>query len=148
MFMGPLHMLKLTNADNLVYAITGASQTKRSTLGLCNIPSFITKSTLFTLPLSLSHSLSLSLSPPLSLPHFPLSRSFRCRAFLFVCSYFGGPPCGAQGLTFPKPILISQAIVMELFSWKPRRKSRGPDWSPGGPRASIKARCFNSHNHQ
>lgn len=32
-------------------------------------------------------------------------------------------PC----LTFPKPILISQAIVMELFSWKPQRKSRGYD---------------------
>lgn len=31
------------------------------------------------------------------------------------------------GLTFPKLILISQAIVMELFSWKPRRKSRGYD---------------------
>lgn len=32
-------------------------------------------------------------------------------------------PC----LTFPKLILISQAIVIELFSWKPQRKSRGFD---------------------
>lgn len=37
------------------------------------------------------------------------------------------PSLRIHSLTFPKPILISQAIVMELFSWKPQRKSRGYD---------------------
>lgn len=37
------------------------------------------------------------------------------------------PSLRIRSLTFPKPILISQAIVMELFSWKPQRKSRGCD---------------------
>lgn len=37
------------------------------------------------------------------------------------------PSLRIHRLTFPKPILISQAIVMELFSWKPQRKSRGHD---------------------
>lgn len=37
------------------------------------------------------------------------------------------PSLRIHSSTFPKPILISQAIVMELFSWKPQRKSRGYD---------------------
>lgn len=37
------------------------------------------------------------------------------------------PSLRIHSLTFPKLILISQAIVMELFSWKPQRKSRGYD---------------------
>ncbi|KAL1254186.1 hypothetical protein QQF64_016415 [Cirrhinus molitorella] len=40
----------------------------------------------------------------------------------WVCS--SGSLLMSGGLTFPKLILISQTIVMELFSWKPRRKSR------------------------
>lgn len=47
------------------------------------------------------------------------------------------PSLRIQSSTFPKPILISQAIVMELFSWKPQRKSRGYDWSPEGPQSPL-----------
>lgn len=68
-------------------------------------------------------SVSPSLVPPQSLP--------RNAAHSSLCAHTE-PSLRTHSLTFPKPILISQAIVMELFSWKPQRKSRGPMIGPRG----------------
>lgn len=48
------------------------------------------------------------------------------------------PRSRSRSLAFPKLILISQAIVMKLFSWKLRRRSHDPNWSPELERPPVK----------